>query len=130
MFRLFALITLCLILFNQCIFFSTLVWSSINDPTLHNPPTDYFWKEQHKWGTGPECTTILCRANGQAVAWTTAAHRFTKDAFAEATKTNEDGRNNYQFKLELYSSKLLQDYVKFECSNHAGTALGLPGAPA
>ncbi|GFR81685.1 intermediate filament tail domain-containing protein 1 [Elysia marginata] len=62
------------------------VWAAMNDPKLHQPPTDFFWREQQKWGTGPECTTILCRANGQAVAWTTAAHRFTKDAFEEVTK--------------------------------------------
>ena len=41
------------------------IWAAMNDPQLHNPPTDFFWKEQQKWGTGPECTTILCRANGQ-----------------------------------------------------------------
>ncbi|CAG5125326.1 unnamed protein product, partial [Candidula unifasciata] len=52
----------------------------MNDPELHNPPTDFVWQEQEKWGTGPECSTILCRANGQAVAWTTAAHRHPEDA--------------------------------------------------
>ncbi|KAK3102723.1 hypothetical protein FSP39_013445 [Pinctada imbricata] len=59
------------------------VWSGSNDPILHQPPTDYVWKEQQKWGTGPECTTILCKPNGQAIAWTTAAHRFTKNAFEQ-----------------------------------------------
>ena len=41
------------------------VFSGCNDHKLHNPPSDYVWKEQQKWGTGPECTTILCRPNGQ-----------------------------------------------------------------
>ena len=41
------------------------VWSGTNDAMLHQPPTDYVWKEQQKWGTGPECTTILCKPNGQ-----------------------------------------------------------------
>ncbi|KAK3749853.1 hypothetical protein RRG08_066167 [Elysia crispata] len=68
------------------------VWAAMNDPHLHNPPTDFFWREQQKWGTGPECTTILCRANGQAVAWTTAAHRFSKDAFEEVAKPAEGGK--------------------------------------
>ncbi|RUS86141.1 hypothetical protein EGW08_006089, partial [Elysia chlorotica] len=68
------------------------VWAAMNDPHLHNPPTHFFWREQQKWGTGPECTTILCRANGQAVAWTTAAHRFTKDAFEEVTKPSDGGK--------------------------------------
>lgn len=55
------------------------VWSA-SSFAQHNPPTDFLWKEQNKWGTGPECTTILCKPNGQAIAWTTAAHRFTKTA--------------------------------------------------
>ncbi|XP_062598156.1 uncharacterized protein LOC134259569 isoform X3 [Saccostrea cucullata] len=63
------------------------VWAGTNDPILHQPPSDYVWKEQQKWGTGPECTTILCKPNGQAIAWTTAAHRFTKNAFEEPSPT-------------------------------------------
>ncbi|KAK2569155.1 Lamin-A [Acropora cervicornis] len=51
------------------------VWSAAS-LSRHNPPSDFLWKEQHKWGTGPECTTILCKPNGQAVAWTTAAYPF------------------------------------------------------
>ncbi|XP_078348214.1 lamin-B1.S-like isoform X3 [Oculina patagonica] len=51
------------------------VWSAAS-LSRHNPPSDFLWKDQHKWGTGPECTTILCKPNGQAVAWTTAAYPF------------------------------------------------------
>lgn len=51
------------------------VWSA-QSLARHNPPSDFLWKDQHKWGTGPECTTILCKPNGQAVAWTTAAYPF------------------------------------------------------
>lgn len=40
------------------------MWSAAS-LTRHNPPSDFLWKEQHKWGTGPECTTILCKPNGQ-----------------------------------------------------------------
>ncbi|EDO39801.1 predicted protein, partial [Nematostella vectensis] len=42
----------------------TTVWSA-GSLSRHNPPSDFLWKEQHKWGTGPECTTILCKPNGQ-----------------------------------------------------------------
>ncbi|KAF6019498.1 LMNTD1 [Bugula neritina] len=52
------------------------VYSGCNDVILHQPPTQFVWREQDRWGTGPECTTILCKPNGQAVAWMTAAHRF------------------------------------------------------
>ncbi|CAB3977920.1 lamin-L(I)-like isoform X1 [Paramuricea clavata] len=51
------------------------VWSAAS-LAQHNPPSDFLWKDQHKWGTGPECTTIICKPNGQAVAWTTAAFPF------------------------------------------------------
>lgn len=51
------------------------VWSA-SSLAQHKPPSDFLWKDQHKWGTGPECTTILCKPNGQAVAWTTAAFPF------------------------------------------------------
>ncbi|KAL4224796.1 Intermediate filament tail domain-containing protein [Mactra antiquata] len=59
------------------------VWSGSQDPIEHQPPKDFVWKEQQKWGTGPECTTILCKPNGQAIAWMTAAHRFTKNPYEE-----------------------------------------------
>ncbi|XP_052799852.1 uncharacterized protein LOC128231279 isoform X3 [Mya arenaria] len=62
------------------------VWSGSQDPVEHQPPKDFVWREQHKWGTGPECTTILCKPNGQAIAWMTAAHRFTKNAYEDSGK--------------------------------------------
>uniref|UniRef100_UPI00398F33A6 lamin tail domain-containing protein 1-like n=1 Tax=Pristiophorus japonicus TaxID=55135 RepID=UPI00398F33A6 len=39
----------------------------------HNPPKDFLWKECNKFGTGAECITILCKPNGQAIAWFTPA---------------------------------------------------------
>ncbi|XP_076450822.1 uncharacterized protein LOC143286862 isoform X2 [Babylonia areolata] len=66
------------------------VYAGCSDHKLHNPPQDFVWKEQQKWGTGPECTTILCRPNGQAVAWTTAAHRFTRDPFNDGQSEADD----------------------------------------
>ncbi|XP_072047809.1 lamin-B2.L-like [Amphiura filiformis] len=65
------------------------VWSA-SSLAQHNPPTDYLWKEQNKWGTGPECTSILCKPNGQAIAWTTAAHRFTKTARSYANDSDTE----------------------------------------
>ncbi|ELU05588.1 hypothetical protein CAPTEDRAFT_107687 [Capitella teleta] len=41
------------------------VWAGSNDPLLHQPPSDFIFKEQLKWGTGPECTSILCKPNNQ-----------------------------------------------------------------
>ena len=41
------------------------VYSGCNDTILHQPPTQFVWSGQERWGTGPECTTILCKPNGQ-----------------------------------------------------------------
>ncbi|KAL5007318.1 hypothetical protein ScPMuIL_016124 [Solemya velum] len=71
------------------------VWSGSNDPLLHQPPLDFVWKEQKKWGTGPECTTILCKPNGQAIAWTTAAHRFTRNAFEDTPNQQSTMEQEY-----------------------------------
>ncbi|XP_051786015.1 prelamin-A/C-like isoform X2 [Erpetoichthys calabaricus] len=49
------------------------VWSAASRVS-HNPPVDFLWKEQNLFGTGTECTTILCKPNGQAVAWYTPVH--------------------------------------------------------
>ncbi|KAL3841700.1 hypothetical protein ACJMK2_019808 [Sinanodonta woodiana] len=75
------------------------VWSGNNDPLLHDPPGDFVWKEQQKWGTGPECTTILCKPNGQAIAWTTAAHRFAKNAY-EDTPMHVSSGADFEIKEE------------------------------
>ncbi|XP_060595540.1 uncharacterized protein LOC132749698 isoform X4 [Ruditapes philippinarum] len=64
------------------------IWSGSQDPKEHQPPKDFVWKEQQKWGTGPECTTILCKPNGQAIAWMTAAHRFTKNLYEESLRSS------------------------------------------
>ncbi|XP_043943597.1 lamin tail domain-containing protein 1 isoform X2 [Protopterus annectens] len=49
------------------------VWAAASKAS-HNPPLDLLWKEMHKFGTGTECTTILCKPNGQAIAWYTPRH--------------------------------------------------------
>ncbi|XP_013408098.1 centrobin isoform X2 [Lingula anatina] len=64
------------------------VYAGCNDPILHQPPQAFVWKEQERWGSGPECTTILCKPNGQAIAWTTAAHRFSKNAYDDVQPGN------------------------------------------
>ena len=40
------------------------VWSQ-SDEVEQQPPHTFVWKEQNKWGTGPECTTVLAKPNGQ-----------------------------------------------------------------
>lgn len=40
------------------------VWSRTDEVTQQLPQT-FVWNEQDKWGTGPECTTILAKPNGQ-----------------------------------------------------------------
>lgn len=53
------------------------VWAAeCDNDVFHDPPSNYVWDAQVKWGVGPEFTTILCKPNGQAIAWTNAAHKF------------------------------------------------------
>ena len=43
------------------------VWAR-TDEVSQQPPQTFVWNEQEKWGTGPECTTILAKPNGQVTA--------------------------------------------------------------
>ncbi|XP_027694379.1 lamin tail domain-containing protein 1 [Vombatus ursinus] len=49
------------------------VWAASSE-VKHNPPSDFLWKEQDKFRTSLNCTTILCKPNGEAIAWYTPIH--------------------------------------------------------
>ncbi|KAK2507639.1 hypothetical protein MC885_016762 [Smutsia gigantea] len=49
------------------------VWAAASE-AKHQPPSDFLWKEQNKFKTSLDCTTILCNPNGEAVAWYTPIH--------------------------------------------------------
>ncbi|XP_048643296.1 lamin tail domain-containing protein 1 isoform X2 [Marmota marmota marmota] len=49
------------------------VWAAASE-AKHHPPSDFVWKEQNKFKTSPDCTTILCKPNGEAIAWYTPIH--------------------------------------------------------
>ncbi|XP_012880468.1 PREDICTED: lamin tail domain-containing protein 1 [Dipodomys ordii] len=49
------------------------VWAAASK-AKHQPPSDFFWKEQNKFKSSPDCTTILCNSKGEAVAWYTPIH--------------------------------------------------------
>ncbi|XP_008050147.1 lamin tail domain-containing protein 1 [Carlito syrichta] len=49
------------------------VWAAASE-AKHQPPSDFLWKEQDKFRTSSDCTTILCKPNGQAVTWYTPIH--------------------------------------------------------
>ncbi|XP_058413384.1 lamin tail domain-containing protein 1 [Diceros bicornis minor] len=49
------------------------VWAAASE-AKHQPPSDFLWKEQNKFTTSPNCTTILCKPNGEAMAWYTPIH--------------------------------------------------------
>ncbi|XP_033622185.1 lamin tail domain-containing protein 1 [Fukomys damarensis] len=40
----------------------------------HQPPSDFLWKEQSTFRASPDCTTILCKPSGEAIAWYTPIH--------------------------------------------------------
>ncbi|KAM6162623.1 lamin tail domain-containing protein 1 [Erethizon dorsatum] len=49
------------------------VWAAASKGK-HEPPFDFLWKEQSTFRTSPDCTTILCKPNGEAIAWYTPIH--------------------------------------------------------
>ncbi|XP_006867042.1 PREDICTED: intermediate filament tail domain-containing protein 1 [Chrysochloris asiatica] len=49
------------------------VWAAASE-AKHQPPSDFLWKEQNKFIASPTCTTILCKPNGEAIAWYTPIH--------------------------------------------------------
>nr|KAF6368956.1 lamin tail domain containing 1 [Myotis myotis] len=49
------------------------VWTAASD-RKHQPPSDFLWKEKDKFTTSPNCTTVLCKPNGEAIAWCTPIH--------------------------------------------------------
>uniref|UniRef100_A0A8C0ZSK2 LTD domain-containing protein n=1 Tax=Castor canadensis TaxID=51338 RepID=A0A8C0ZSK2_CASCN len=49
------------------------VWAAASEGK-HQPPSDFVWKEQVKFQSTPDCTTILCKPSGEAVAWYTPIH--------------------------------------------------------
>ncbi|CAH1257366.1 LMNTD1 [Branchiostoma lanceolatum] len=99
------------------------VWAAVSASTArHNPPTDFLWKEQHKWGTGPECTTILCKANGQAIAWTTAAHRFAKSvpSYDSSDDEGEQNSTDQEKETQRFSSPFGDDTDQQNSRGHSG----------
>ncbi|XP_053518052.1 lamin tail domain-containing protein 1 [Artibeus jamaicensis] len=49
------------------------VWTAASK-AKHQPPSDFLWKEKNNFSTSPDCTTILCKPNGEAIAWYTPIH--------------------------------------------------------
>ncbi|KAG8438559.1 hypothetical protein GDO86_004938, partial [Hymenochirus boettgeri] len=48
------------------------VWATAANVS-HQPPHNLLWKEMDKFLAEPRCTTVLCKPNGQAIAWYSAA---------------------------------------------------------
>ncbi|XP_008826705.1 lamin tail domain-containing protein 1-like, partial [Nannospalax galili] len=49
------------------------VWATASD-VKPQPPTDFVWEEQSRFRWSPDCTTILGKPNGEAIAWYTPIH--------------------------------------------------------
>ncbi|XP_074793442.1 lamin tail domain-containing protein 1 isoform X3 [Natator depressus] len=80
------------------------VWTA-DAKVLHKPPSDFLWKEQDRFKTGPECTTILCEPNGQAVAWYTPIHWNRKQGWEE----QEDDKYLKSSKKPIMPTKMQRD---------------------
>lgn len=40
------------------------VWAAASEAKAQ-PPTDFVWEEQNRFRSSPDCTTILCKSNGE-----------------------------------------------------------------
>ncbi|TFK01798.1 transmembrane protein 81 [Platysternon megacephalum] len=80
------------------------VWTA-DAEVPHKPPSDFLWKEQDRLKTGPECTTILCEPNGQAVAWYTPIHWNRKQGWKE----QEDDEYLKSSKKPIIPTKMQRD---------------------
>uniref|UniRef100_A0A8C2LF42 Lamin tail domain containing 1 n=1 Tax=Cricetulus griseus TaxID=10029 RepID=A0A8C2LF42_CRIGR len=49
------------------------VWAAASE-AKPQPPTDFVWEEQIRFRSSPDCTTILCKPHGEAIAWYTPIH--------------------------------------------------------
>ncbi|KAL6075114.1 hypothetical protein STEG23_022553, partial [Scotinomys teguina] len=49
------------------------VWAAASE-AKPQPPTDFVWEEQNRFRYSPDCTTILCKPRGEAIAWYTPIH--------------------------------------------------------
>ncbi|XP_032763188.1 lamin tail domain-containing protein 1 [Rattus rattus] len=49
------------------------VWATASE-AKPQPPTDFVWEEQSRFRSSPDCTTILCKPSGEAIAWYTPIH--------------------------------------------------------
>ncbi|XP_067415365.1 lamin tail domain-containing protein 1 [Emydura macquarii macquarii] len=80
------------------------VWAA-DAKVLHKPPSDFLWKEQDRFKTGLDCTTILCEPNGQAVAWYTPIHWNRKEGWEK----QEDDENLKSSKKPIIPTKTQRD---------------------
>ncbi|XP_069619203.1 lamin tail domain-containing protein 1 isoform X2 [Ranitomeya imitator] len=72
----------------------------------HKPPTDFLWKEQNKFVTEPKCTTILCKPNGQAVAWFTPLR--------EKTRKSLERCEIFRSEPKIHSSEIINEPNEME----------------
>lgn len=89
------------------------VWSGSAEAIVHQPPSDFVWKEQQKWGTGPECTTILCKPNGQVSTFSRSGVQCS-----EVLSTEYDGVSTTQITLGYPAIYMISnDYVYVLCTS-------------
>ncbi|KAM8777526.1 lamin tail domain-containing protein 1 [Rhynchonycteris naso] len=65
------------------------VWTAVSE-AKHQPPSNFLWKENNKFNTSPNCTTILCKPNGEAIAWYSPIH--WKQVWEKLEMDNKFGR--------------------------------------
>ncbi|CAF0848200.1 unnamed protein product, partial [Brachionus calyciflorus] len=75
------------------------IWARTDEVEQQLPHT-FVWNEQDKWGTGPECTTVLAKPNGQAVSWTTGCHKYGNIDYDDVLPVYSGKRNRTPVQLD------------------------------
>ncbi|XP_041110917.1 lamin-B2-like isoform X2 [Polyodon spathula] len=93
------------------------LWSAAANVS-HKPPEDFLWKEQNRFGTGPECTTIFCRPNGQAIAWYTPARWNVRLQQAWQEPVSDEEVQTRSHSALLYNDGKLAEKVDYDTARN------------
>ncbi|OWK04065.1 hypothetical protein Celaphus_00014059, partial [Cervus elaphus hippelaphus] len=68
------------------------VWTAASE-VKHQSPSDFLWKEQDRFNTAPNCTTILCKPNDIKIAEVNVKGLFVKLINSSPDKELEIGNH-------------------------------------
>uniref|UniRef100_A0A6I8PF41 LTD domain-containing protein n=1 Tax=Ornithorhynchus anatinus TaxID=9258 RepID=A0A6I8PF41_ORNAN len=82
-------------------------------------PMDFLWKGQDRLRTTFDCTTLLCKPNGQAVAWYTPIHRASKEEW-DKWHSGSEFQSGSEVTVKLHNHKESERTKSKAWSSHLG----------